>query len=60
MVISFSLLVCVDGGAVEVVVGVTDGDMENELMIFLGSNLFFLNSPSHAKKKVQKIFAMRN
>ena len=39
---------------VEMVVGVTDGGMENELMIFLGSNLFFLNSPSHTKRKGQK------
>ena len=37
LVTSFSLLVCVDGDAVEVVVGVTDGGIENELMIFLGS-----------------------
>ena len=54
------MLVCVDGDAVEVVVGVTDGGMENELMIFLGSQLFFLNSPSHTKRKEQTIFAMRN
>ena len=43
LVISFSLLACVDGDIVEVVVGVTDGGMENESMIFLG---FHLLSPS--------------
>ena len=34
--------------------------IENELMRFVGSHLFFLNTPSHTKRKDQKIFAMRN
>ena len=54
------MLVCVDGGAVEVVVGVTDGGMENELMIFLGYYFSWIHQVVQREKKKQIIFAMRN